>query len=333
MARFDDRLDDAIDRLMAEKELPEDAELSALLEPMHALVNASVPAPLRRTARMRMNAALEQQRNRSVLLVWPHWLRLGQLASVAVVLLMVIVMTLANFALPGQPLFPLKRGAETAVERLYRSPEARSRYYVRLANRRLMEMERLVAQNRSVPPFVLAQFRHDWEQATSVPGVELLVWRQDAIAQARRLHAIIPDLPDTLQQEAEDVLLMLLKLAGGDRLPPIPSQLSPVATLAPTSIPPFSVVTSTPTPTATCTATETPTQARRILATQTPSPTTPPTLTATPTPTNTPTHEEDHHNTDTPVPTETPTHGGGDGDDQHDDGPAPTHTPEHDDHK
>jgi len=328
MANFDDRLDDAINRMMAGKTLPEDAELRDLLMPAQALMNASVPAPSQRTARVRMNAALDAQRQRGLFGFLPPWLKVGQLATAVIAAAMVVVVVLAGMALPGQPLYPLKQGSEAVLERVQRSPEEQARYYVRMANRRLGEMERLVSTGRPVPAQELAQFRSDWEKAIAIPGVAPSLWQQDALDQAQRLNALIPALPPDLREDARDLVNWLVGLSGRDALPPLPATPSP-ASMTPSSEdeplvpPPAATVTATPTPaagtpTVTPTATATPTRTPTPIGgrTHTPSPTRGPTQTpggptATPKPTHThtpgPTNPPPHA-TDTPEPTDTPQH-------------------------
>ena len=339
MARFDDRLDDAIDRLLAGNTLPSDADLRELLAPVQTLMDASVPAPAQRTARVRMNAALDAQRQRGLFgLLSLRWLSKAQLVSAVVAVAMFVVVAMAGLALPGQPLYPLKQGAETALERIPRSPEEQARYYVRMANRRLGEMERLAKAGRPVPSQELAQFRADWRNATSIPGVDPSVWKQAAWAQAQRLNALIPLLPASQRDDARSLVEMLLGFAGRNALPPQspvsstpspapaspPPQASPTAstpatsTATPTSTPTPSPSTSpdsdTPTVTPTASATPTPTPTHTAKPTHTPH------VTNTPKPTNTP------RATDTPGPTHTPDHGNDDGGD--DETPEPTHTPE-----
>jgi len=337
MARFEDHLDEAVDRMMAENTLPANEELRELLQPAQLLREAPVPAPRQRTARVRMNAALEAQRSRRGVFSWWRWPRAGQVVMAAVLAAMVLLGALANMALPGQRLYPLKQGAETAVGRWYSSPQAQASYHVRMANRRLAEIEQLLASNRPVPGAELDQMRQHWLAATSIPGVDPMVWQDSARDQARRLAAILPNLPDELQPEAQDILDMLIEFSGGIPVEPLPT------TPPPLPMPPPAPNTPTPTPTATSTPTATPTpNPSPTPPTPTPNPSPSPTPTPTPLPTHHPEHTGTpsstphagaHHptatstpaSTITPTPTPKPGH---DGDDKHGDDDS-----SHEDHK
>jgi len=96
-------------------------------------------------------------------------------------------------------------------------------------------MERLAATGRPVPARELAQFRADWQKAVAIPGVVPAVWQQAALDQAQRLQALIPQLPSGLQDDARDIVALLVGLAGREALPPTPT--APVAP-GPTSPPP-----------------------------------------------------------------------------------------------
>ncbi len=67
MTDLPDRLDAAIDDLLSGWEPPQDQELHELLTPGKLLLSTPVPVPTRRTARDRMNAALNAQRRRGLL--------------------------------------------------------------------------------------------------------------------------------------------------------------------------------------------------------------------------------------------------------------------------
>jgi hypothetical protein len=328
MANFDDRLDDAINRMMAGKTLPEDAELRDLLTPAQALMDAPVPAPAQRTARMRMNAALDARRGCGLFGFLPRWLSVAQLASAVVAVVMIAVVALASMALPGQPLYTLKQGSETVLERVQRSPDDQARYYVRMANRHLGEMERLAATGRPVTAAELARFRDDWQKATVIPGVDPAVWQQDAWDQARRLQALIDYVPMALRDEAASLVAMLVRLADRGPLPmPTPgSPAPPTTTPPPALLPPGEAATKTPTstempaagtPAITSTPITTPAATPSPAQTHTPSPTRRPTNppgspTDTPVPTHTPAPPTVTHppSTHTPKPTRTPDHDG-----------------------
>ncbi len=340
MASFDDRLDDAINRMMAGQDVSESDELRDLLAPARQLLETPVPAPPQRTARLRMNAALAAQRRRGL---W-GWLGLSglpglrprRLIPAMALVATIVVLLLSNFALPGQWLYPVKQGTEAVMFLFRRTPAAQAAYYVQLADRRLTEMERLTATGRPVPARTLAQFQQAWAEAASIPGVDPQSLQRSAFEQSRRLQDLLPALPTDLQNQAKDALDALLRLAGVDFLTPTPtptptaaltSTPAPGVTPSPTPTPPqqgpppesspahtmtptpvvtvtsvFSAPTSTPTPTSADSAPPTP----GASPAPSPSPDLPPFPTPTPASTPTPTRTPTPTPTATPHPSETP---------------------------
>ena len=346
MTDLNDRLDAAIDDLLAGKAPPQDEEIQELLAPGKLLMEAPVPAPAHRTARVRMNAALDAQRNRKRLMGigWlaglarprpKQWMPVVALGALAVLLFFV------SIALPGQFLYPIKQSAEALGFILARTPQAQANYYLKLADRRLTEMERLIATGRPVPESSLNRFQQAWERARAIPGVDESVLKEAAQDQIPRLKQLIPQLPLELQDRAQAILQQLIAAFQIDIPPeptPIPHPPDSTATSTPArpestptpamtstiqpGIPP-NPATDTPTPTdttpaastspppthtpaaATATPTSTPTPSRE---TETPPPTHTPRPVATPTPTPTATHTPHPTATHTPTPTYTPTH-------------------------
>jgi len=327
MASFDDRLDDAINRMMAGQPLPEQADLRSLLRPAQALMEAPVPAPAQRTARVRMNAALDAQRGRKRMfgLGWLPgltWLRPQQWIPAMVVAAVVILFLLSTFAMPGQPLYPLKQSTEAFGLLLARNPQAQAQYYVDLADRRLSEMERLVAKGRPVPAVTLAQFQRAWEEALAIPNVDRDALRPQAEDQARRLNQLIPNLPPDLRDDAQNILDFLILQFHLDEFP-APTPLPPTPSFTPSPTPTPTPPVNTPTapqggiPPEKETATPTPDSGGTLIPpapTETPKVSPAPTEEATPTattgphpPTATSTETPNPNWTATPSPTVTPT--------------------------
>ncbi len=286
MTDLNDRLDAAIDDLMAGKALPSDPELKELLTPARALMEAPIPAPAQRTARVRMNAALDARRNRKGLfgLGWLAGLsrpRPRQWAPVMTIAVILLIFVLANFALPGQLLYPVKQIGEALGFLLPRTAQAQADYYIQLADRRLTEMERLAATGRPVPAQTLTQFQQAWEKAMAIPGIDETALAEAALEQATRLKQIIPQLPPDLQDKAQDILNGLMQGFQIDTLPELtPTPLPPGATPSPTPTPPPN---ATATPPATATATP-PAGVPPLPTTNTPEPGVTPAPTSTPIP-------------------------------------------------
>lgn len=153
MTDLNDRLDQAIDALLQGHALPQDPALRELLAPGQLLLETPVPAPTQRTARRRLHAALEQRQRGAFAGLRLHlagWLRPSRWAPVAVAMIALFVVYLSTFALPGQVLYPVKQTTEALGSLLVRSPESQVRYYARISERRLAEMEQLVDQGLSL---------------------------------------------------------------------------------------------------------------------------------------------------------------------------------------
>ena len=284
----------------------EPAELIALLELVHQLRATATPPPdptaaLAR-ARQRVLAAVEPApaavpvkpkavpgpaRRR-----WPAWQELFPRVlqpAWALALLVVVLLGLMTFggvrvaaaALPGEPLYPLKRASETVGLLLTLDPAARAERLALLRERRLREIEAVLERGWQV--------QVDYE--APLIGREGAYWR---------VGPYLLEVSDTdLAQVPAGTWLHVVGTTGGDGIIRV-SRWSQVRVP-----PPIPIFTPTPLPTATPTATllpagsgpeATPTPTRRVVLpprrTPTPVPTRPPTATRrlpTATPTTTPT--------------------------------------------
>ncbi len=266
MTDLNDRLDAAIDALLAGQELPRDEDLGPLLAAGRLLMEAPVPSPPHRRARLQMNAVLNTQRQRRKSLwheIQSLWQSIYWVPVVSLALILFIFFT--QRSLPGQPLYRLKRLSETWTLALTPNPSIRSYYYLKLTQRRLDELERTVATGRPVGPELIQGYRQTWEQALAQPARNESLIQRTAQAQAVQLQALIPNLPLDLQPLAQTILAEL-KRWGQGALPPNewPS--------------PTPIITPSPTPTPMPLATATPaggppgSQPARAIPTPTPSP-------------------------------------------------------------
>jgi hypothetical protein len=287
----------------------EPAELVALLELVHQLRATATPPPdptaaLAR-ARQRVLAAVEpvpvampvkppapQAVSRPVRRRWPAWSELfprrlqpaWALALLVVVLLGMMTLggvRVAAAALPGEPLYPLKRASETVALLLTLDPAARAERLAVLRERRLREIEAVLERGWQV--------QVDYE--APLIGREGAYWR---------VGPYLVEVADAdLTQVPAGTWLHVVGTTGGDGIIRV-SRWSRVRVP-----PPIPIVTPTPLPTVTPTTTPlpagsspeaTPTPTRRVVLpprrTPTPVPTRPPTATRrlpTATPTTTPT--------------------------------------------
>ncbi|NOX63685.1 MAG: hypothetical protein GXP42_17310, partial [Chloroflexi bacterium] len=228
MAPLDERLDAAIDRLLAGESAPDDPALRPLLATASMLLEAPVPTPSRSQARRRMREALnaERARPRSFWDMVRNGLgRLSapsprQLAPAFVAMLLLILALGVVRSLPGQPLYPIKRGSEALALLFIRSPEAQADYYMRLADRRLSEMEALAAAQQPVTAEMVQQYHNTWALATSVPGAAPERLKAKALEQAGRLQMLAARLPSDARQAALVALDDIKRFIGIDELPP-----------------------------------------------------------------------------------------------------------------
>jgi hypothetical protein len=103
-------------------------------------------------------------------------------ASVAGVLLLCLVLSAgtvsaASASLPGDPLYPVKRATEAFVSSAAPTPQLRARAHLVWADRRLREIETLVARDGVTDEALLADLERETEQALGAAeqaGVELL---------------------------------------------------------------------------------------------------------------------------------------------------------------
>ncbi|RME85020.1 MAG: hypothetical protein D6775_03885, partial [Caldilineae bacterium] len=139
MASLENRLDDAINRILAGEQIAEqDPDLRPLLQSGVSLLAARPPAPAHPQAHARMMAALEEARRRrrpfwAIFLApfqhlrWPRLQPLRLLPAVATIAVIVAIV-LSQSALPGQAHYPLKRGLEAARFLFLRQPDQQAAY-------------------------------------------------------------------------------------------------------------------------------------------------------------------------------------------------------------
>lgn len=209
------------------------ADLRALVGMVGALRSIQVPAP-----RPEFSAALREQllaEAESALapaspLVLPPRRRGGRerrLTAAAAVLTLVGgsagMAVAAQDALPGEALYPIKRGIEDARLGVQSAPEDRGRTYLEQANDRLLEADRLVEEDaatvtveETVDSFVvqavaggdllLASFE---EQQTGEDVQVLRTFTADAL---ERLRTLAEEAPADIQDELARAAVVLLRL-------------------------------------------------------------------------------------------------------------------------
>jgi hypothetical protein len=129
-------------------------------------------------------------------------------------------------ALPGDPLYPVKRGLESAELRVVAyGDKARGQHLIERADTRLGEVERLVADTGSTP--VVAAALDDFAEA-SVEGARLVFAAYEdkpdtallveldgqLVTQERRLLAMLPGLPGESFVEGDRTLARLVATGG-----------------------------------------------------------------------------------------------------------------------
>jgi hypothetical protein len=191
---FEDILNKCLDRISEKgdtieqclRDYPEHAaELEPLLKAALSVSEASSsigPAPeFQRLAKHRFLTALHEKsfekREHRVgrLLKWQR----GWAVALAVVLALVLTgagtVTASASSLPGDTLYPLKTATEKVQGFFTFGSEAKTGHYMKLAERRLNEIEALARQNRTIPQSVLDALNQDTEQA-----LELLIKHKPA---------------------------------------------------------------------------------------------------------------------------------------------------------
>jgi hypothetical protein len=145
-ARADEELDVVLDghRHLYASELGPAVEAARMLG---AELRAIQIAP--EMAERHIAMALARARYAAVRARWRSARRLAVAAVAAAVLVVGPAAMLAGAALPGDPLYPLKRTIEAADLRLARSPASEARAHTRIAGARLGELHMLYAKGRT----------------------------------------------------------------------------------------------------------------------------------------------------------------------------------------
>lgn len=166
---FDDILDICLDRIMVKgdtieqclESYPEQAtELEPLLRSALSTVKASShiePNPeFQRLAKHRLISALEdkgKKRAERRMPLWA-WQRRWAVALAAILVLILIgvgTVSASASSLPGDTLYPVKTATEKVQGFFTLGSEAKANFYMKLAQRRLDELNLLVEGNRNIP--------------------------------------------------------------------------------------------------------------------------------------------------------------------------------------
>jgi hypothetical protein len=228
---FDDILDICLDRILLKGDTIEQclesyperaAELEPLLRTALSTVKASSsikPRPeFERIGKHRLLAALEQNRKKRTeprTRLW-SWHRRWATALVAVlVILLAGVGTVSASAssLPGDTLYPVKTAAENVQGFFTFGSEAKANFYMSLAQRRLNELNKLVEENRNIPPSLLETMGSETDDAIkllsgnqqlgneSVDRLMGLTSNQNAV-----LTELIEKVPPTAKEKIQEAL-------------------------------------------------------------------------------------------------------------------------------
>ncbi len=140
----------------------------------HLLARA---AQLRR--RRRSQPALDRRRSVTGLLAGARRLVVATLAGVLLlcVVLSAGTVSAASASLPGSPLYPVKRATEEFVSSVAPTPQLQVRAHLTWADRRLREIEFLVARDGEIDEALLAALEQETDLALGVAeqaGIELL---------------------------------------------------------------------------------------------------------------------------------------------------------------
>lgn len=191
---FEDILNICLDRISEKgdsieqclRDYPEHAaELEPLLRAAISVSEASStispPPEFQRLAKYRFLSALHEkgpqkgERRVGRLLKWQR----GWAIALAVVLALFLTgagtVTASASSLPGDTLYPVKTATEKVQGFFTFGSEAKAGHYMKLAERRLNEIEALARQDRTIPQSVLDVLNEDTEQA-----LELLIKHKPA---------------------------------------------------------------------------------------------------------------------------------------------------------
>jgi Domain of unknown function (DUF5667) len=183
---FDDILDICLDRVIASgntieqclESYPEQAaELEPLLRAALSAVKASSiiePRPeVQRLAQQRLLSTLEAKEKKKMerrMPIW-GWQRRWAVALVAVLVILLIgvgTISASASSLPGDTLYPVKTTTEKVQGFFTFGSEAKANFYMKLAQRRLDELNLLVDGNRNIPQSLLAVMNTDTDGAVEI---------------------------------------------------------------------------------------------------------------------------------------------------------------------
>lgn len=185
--RFDGILAECLDRITVKgdsvekclESYPENAaELEPLLKSAVSLVETSSaikPSPeSERVGKHRLLAALEARERKQKEYRTPFWTwQRGWAVALAVLLVLILVggstVTASASSLPGDVLYPVKTATEKVQGFFTRGNEAKAGFHIKLAQRRLDELELLVEKKRNIPQSLL-----DVMQAETDSAIEIL---------------------------------------------------------------------------------------------------------------------------------------------------------------
>lgn len=160
------------------------AELEPLLRAALAASRASSVIEARpefeRLAKYRFSAALQAKNARKSEGRMPLWRWQRRLAvAFAVILVLFLVgagtVTASASSLPGDTLYPVKTATEKVQGFFTFGNEAKASFHIKLAQRRLNEIEALAGKNRTIPQSLLDVMNSDTESA-----IELLIKHKPA---------------------------------------------------------------------------------------------------------------------------------------------------------
>ena len=171
---------DSIEQCLAS--YPEQAtELEPLLRVALSVSKASSyikPRPeFERVAKHRFLSALETRRNdkaarRTQLWGWQRRWAVAFAAILVLILLGSSTITASASSLPGDTLYPMKTATEKVQGFFTFGGEAKANFHMKLAQRRLAELELLTEGNRDVPEWLLEVMNEETNQAIEILGRE-----------------------------------------------------------------------------------------------------------------------------------------------------------------
>jgi len=184
--RFDDILAECLDRITVKgdsvekclESYPEHAaELEPLLKSAVSLVEISSaikPSPeSERGGKHRLLAALEARERKQKEHRTPFWTWQRRWAVALAVLLVLILaggstVTASASSLPGDVLYPVKTATEKVQGFFTRGSEAKAGFHIKVAQRRLDELELLVEKKRNIPQSLLDVMQAETDRAIEI---------------------------------------------------------------------------------------------------------------------------------------------------------------------